>query len=85
MNLYKLRTCTDDDYRPFSTGMSMNKHNTLNTQHIYYLPQHGEDISWTGSVLTPLESGTKLADGLQQVQIVTADVVLSKIDDCGHE
>lgn len=50
-----------------------------------HIPHHGENVSGTCRVLATLQSRTKLSNGLEQVEVVAAYVVLRQIDDRGHE
>lgn len=48
-------------------------------------PQHGEDVSRARRVLPTMQPCAKLADGLQQVEVVTAHKVLSEVYDGHHQ
>lgn len=50
-----------------------------------YWPQHGEDVSRTGRVLATMESGSKLSQRLQQVQIVASHEVLGQTNNGHHQ
>lgn len=55
------------------------------TMFIAVLPEHGKDITRTGSILASIDASTKLAQGLQDVQVVTAHKVLGQVHNGHHE
>lgn len=49
------------------------------------LPEHSEDVTRTGSIFASIDASTKLTQGLQDVQVVTANEVLSQVHYGHHE
>ena len=49
-----------------------------------YPPEHCEDVSRTSRILATMQPGTKLTNGLQEVQIIATHKVLSQIDNGHH-
>lgn len=49
------------------------------------LPEHGEDVTRAGSIFASIDASTKLTQGLQDVQVVTAHKVLSQVHYGHHE
>lgn len=50
-----------------------------------YLPEHGEDITRTGSIFASIDTSTKLTQWLEDVHIVAAHKVLSQVHNGHHE
>lgn len=50
-----------------------------------YRPEHGEDVSRTGGVLAAVQSGSKLAQRLQEVQVVASHKVLGQTNNGHHQ
>jgi len=44
-----------------------------------------EDVSRTGRILATSKPSTKLANRLQQVDVVAAHKILRQVDNCEHE
>lgn len=57
----------------------------IRSQCTQLLPQHCEDVSGTGRILASLQPGSKLTNGLEQIDVVGAHIVLGQVDDGGHE
>ena len=47
--------------------------------------QLGKNISCVGTVMATCQSGAKLTNGLQQVDVVRTHKILGQIDDCAHQ
>ena len=71
-------------YMPNSFQTFMNAQGTKN-QTFLYLPEGSEDITGTGSVLAAMYAGTKLSDGLEYIDVVWSDKILSQVDDGSHQ
>lgn len=52
---------------------------------IVVLPEHGKDVTRAGSILASIDASTKLTQGLQDVQVVTAHKVLGQVHYGHHE
>ena len=50
-----------------------------------YTPELSKDITGTSSILSSKDTGTKLSNGLQEIQVVAAHKVLGQVDDGGHQ
>ena len=59
--------------------------NDHSLKHDDCLPEQREDVSRTGWILATRKPSTKLANRLQEVDVVATDKILCQVDNCGHE
>ena len=52
---------------------------------VMHSPKLCEDVTGTGSIFATMKPGTKLTNGLQQIQVVASYKVLCQADDCVHQ